>query len=482
MNKALQAKLKELPTAPGVYFFRDAKGKIIYIGKASMLKRRVSSYFQKNHQDHKTTLLVQNIANVEWIEVASEIEALFLEAEFIKRHKPLYNIDLRDDKNFIYIKVTVNENYPAVYMVRRPSDDKARYFGPFVQGFAVKQALRYLRRIFPYYVRSEKKISSKLEYQIGVVPHPDLTQAEYRRQITRLMYVLEGKTSQLIAQLERDMRKLAKAQKFEQAAELRQQYLALKALATKMVFGREETFDLTLDQALNGLGERLGLPAAPRRIECYDISNFAGGDSVSSMIVFTDGVPNQKEYRHFKMRSQGPNDFAMMRETLTRRFGGRHDSWAKPDLIIIDGGKGQLSSALQAMGELGVKIPTVGLAKRYETIVQLVQDGSGNKLQPDERIEGEFKMISLDHGAATLQLVQRIRDEAHRFAVSYHTKVRNKRTKTSLLDTVPGVGPTTRKKLVRAFGSVAGVAAASPAELTAVVGPKLAQVLIEQLK
>lgn len=481
MTTKLKTKLKELPTTSGVYFFRDAKGKIIYIGKASILKRRVGSYFQKNHRDYKTPLLVEHIADVDWIEAGSEIEALFLEAEFIKRHKPLYNVREKDDKSFIYIKITTNEDYPAVSFVRRPSDDKAQYFGPFVHGYSVKQALRYLRRIFPYYVKSEKKISSKLEYQIGVVPHPDLTKSEYRRQIQRLIYVLEGKTNQLLRQLERDMRKLSGAKEFEQASEIRNQYLALKALRTKIVFGREESFDLTLDQALSNLADRLGLKSIPRRIECYDISNFAGDDSVSSMVVFTDGVPNQKEYRHFKMRTRGPDDFAMMRETLTRRFSGRNDTWVKPDLIVIDGGKGQLSSALQSMAELSVVIPAVGLAKRYETIVQPMADNP-KSLQPDERTEGDYRLINLEHSTATLQLVQRIRDEAHRFAVSYHTKVRNKRTRTSILDGVPGVGTVTRKKLIRVFGSVAGISKASQPELAEVVGTKRAAAIAEHLK
>lgn len=481
MNKQLQNKLKELPNSPGVYFFKDKSGQIIYIGKASRLNRRVKSYFQKNHRDYKTPLLVENIHSLDWIEAGSEIEALFLEAEFIKRHKPLYNVRERDDKNFIYIKITSNEDFPSVNLVRRPTDDRARYFGPFVQGYSVRQALKYLRRIFPYYVKGERKISSKLEYQIGVVPHPDLSRDQYRRNITRLIGVLEGRSEVIVRQLEKEMNSLSKAKKFEEASEVRNQYLALKALKTKIVFGRDETFDLSLDVALHGLAERLGLPKAPRRMECYDISNFAGGDSVSSMVVFTDGVPDQKAYRHFKMRTKGPNDFAHMRETMQRRFSGRHDDWPKPDLIIIDGGAGQLSSAKAAMAEQHINIPTVGLAKRYETIVQPVEDALPVK-DNLERVSGVNKLINFDHSSPILQLLQRIRDEAHRFAVSYHTNLRNKRTKTSLLDNIDGVGSVTRKKLVRTFGSVAGVRAASRAELSACVGDKLGQKVYESLR
>jgi excinuclease ABC subunit C len=479
-SNALQSKLKKLPLTPGVYFFKDSKGKIIYIGKASRLKRRVSSYFQKVHTDYKTPLLVKNIADLEWIEANSEIEALFLEAEFIKRHKPLYNVRERDDKNFLYIKITTYEDFPTVSIIRRPSDDMARYFGPFVQAYSVRQALKYLRKIFPYYVKGERKISSKLEYQIGVVPQPDITKREYRLQIRRLIGVLEGKSEVIAAQLEREMKKLAKAKQYEEAAKVRNQYTALKGLKAKIVFGREETFDLSLDVALHSLAERLGLSAAPRRMECYDISNFAGGDSVSSMVVFTDGVPDQKAYRHFKMRTKGPNDFAMMHETLSRRFSGRHEDWPKPDLIIIDGGKGQLTSAQAALSELGIALPMVGLAKRYETIVQ--QRTEATKLHDkSERFEGGFKLINFEPDSPTLHLLQRIRDEAHRFAVSYHTNVRNRRTKSSLLDSIPGVGPMTRKKLIRSFGSVAGVSQATQAELVACVGSKLASQINEAL-
>lgn len=469
MSNKLKNKLSQLPKAPGVYFFKDANGKIIYIGKASILKRRVSSYFQKTHQDYKTPLLVEHICDVDWIEAGSEIEALFLESEFIKRHKPLYNVQEKDDKNFIYAKVTIKDDFPVLSTVRRPSDDGARYFGPFIHGYEVRKALRYLRRIFPYYVKAERQLSSKLEYQIGVAPRPDISKAEYRDNINRLIMVFEGKTKTVLKQLESDMKRLSKQQQYEQASLLRNQYLALKALSTKIIFGREETFDLTLDIALNGLAETLGLPKPPRRMECYDISNFAGGDAVSSMVVFTDGVPDQKSYRHFKMRTRGPNDFAMMRETMQRRFSGRHDDWPKPDLVIIDGGKGQLSSAQAAMKELDINIPTIGLAKRYETIVQPADAAISSRLS-NRKLEGEFVLIGLDHESATLQLLQRIRDEAHRFAVSYHKVVRNRRTKSSALDEIVGVGPITRKKLIRTFGSIAAVRAASEPEIAAVVG------------
>jgi excinuclease ABC subunit C len=218
-------------------------------------------------------------------------------------------------------------------------------------------------------------------------------------------------------------------------------------------------------------------------MECYDISNFQGGDAVSSMVVFTNGTPHHSEYRKFKMTTKGPNDFGMMAETMQRRFSGRHPDWALPDLIIIDGGKGQLAAATEVLDELKVAISAVGLAKRHEQIVQRVVDMPD--VYPGEKMEavidGEFRVISLPHSSRVVQLLQRIRDEAHRFAVTYHKSLRDTRTKASLLDTIPGVGPTTRKKLVRQFGSVVGVKAASLSELAECVGAAKARVIKEYL-
>jgi len=240
----------------------------------------------------------------------------------------------------------------------------------------------------------------------------------------------------------------------------------LQAMAKQMIFSDRETFDLAKDQALVGLAERLELAGLPRRIECYDISHFQGSDTVASMVVFTDGVPNKEEYRRFKMRLRGNDDFAHMREVLRRRFSGTNwERWPKPDLLIIDGGKGQLSAATGVLDELGLAIPAIGLAKREEEII---------------RRSGE--VLRLPYDSHVLQLLQRIRDEAHRFAVTYHGLLRGKRQTSSVLDSVPGVGPATRKKLIRSFGSVAGVKAAPPEEVAAVVGAARAQAIAERLR
>ncbi|MBP9826927.1 excinuclease ABC subunit UvrC [Candidatus Saccharibacteria bacterium] len=479
----LKSRLAELPSDPGVYLYKDTSGRIIYVGKASILKRRVKSYFTKRHLDVKTPILVQNIASVDWIVTGSEVEALFLEAELIKRYKPLYNVLEKDDKSFQYIKITTQEDFPRISLVRRPADDKATYYGPFVGGSNVREALRYLRRIFPYFSNSRLVASSALEHQIGVAPRPDISKAEYRTSIRRLMMVLSGKSTKLLSELEKSMQKSARAKRFEEAAVVRNQYLALKGLSRKVIFGSQEGFDIAMDQALTGLAEVVGLKSIPKRLECYDISNFQGGDAVSSMVVFTNGTPHHAEYRKFKMQTKGPNDFAMMAETMRRRFSGRHLDWPKPDLIIIDGGKGQLAAATAVLDELSITIPTIGLAKRHEQIVQRLQDSPAPKAgnQTYQSMNGEFRVISLHHGSKVLQLLQRIRDEAHRFAVSYHTTLRDKRVRQSVLDTIPGVGEVTRKRLIRAFGSVAGIRKASLEELSSVIGPAKARIIQEHI-
>jgi excinuclease UvrABC nuclease subunit len=307
-----------------------------------------------------------------------------------------------------------------------------------------------------------------LHYHLGLCPGPEegaITSAQYkRRHIRPLMMYLGGKRDQLMQQLDKDMRTSAKKHDYEAAARARNQLRDLKALSKQMIFGDKESFDLSRDQALVGLAERLGLKGEPRRIECFDISHTQGSDNVASMIVFQDGVPHREEYRRFKMRLRGNDDFAHMREVVARRFArSGAEGWAKPDLIIIDGGKGQLSGALSVLQELGIEIPAVGLAKREEEIIR--------------QQAGEFETIVLPRDSHVLHLLQRVRDEAHRFAVTYHALLRSKRQTRSQLDSVPGIGPATRKKLIKQFGSVAGVKAASAQELAAVVGAAKADLL-----
>lgn len=494
---SLKDKLKTLPAEPGVYFHKDAGGKIIYVGKAAILKNRVSSYFQNSKtRDPKTHIMVQEIADTDWVVVGSEVEALFLESELIKRYKPKFNIDLRDDKNWNYIKIGT-QTFPVVSYVRRPMDDKATYFGPFTSGDAMKRAMKYLRRIFPYVTHDPLPPRACLQAHLGLCPNPEggaISPADYKRQIRKLTLYIRGQKDKLLLEIERDMKRSAKAKDFESAATARNQLQDLQALGRQMIFGDKELFDLTLDQALVGLSERLSLKGIPRRIEAYDISHMQGTDNVASMVVFSDGVPNRDEYRRFKMRLPGNDDFAHMREVISRRFSGKNlEDWPKPDLILIDGGKGQLASALSVLHEFGITIPAIGLAKREEEIIRRVEGQPyplKHKPSPKGRWDNEawitanidFEIILLPKSSHVLQLLQRVRDEAHRFAITYHGLLKGKRQTSSILDTVPGVGPATRKKLIKAFGSVQGLKAASTDEVAVVIGPTKAQNVKEYIK
>lgn len=516
MTEALQAKLKSLPAEPGVYFHRDAHGKIIYIGKAAVLKNRVMSYFQNGRKDPKTRLLVADIADTEWITVGSEVEALFLESEFIKRYKPKYNIDLKDDKNFIYIKISADE-FPVFSYVRRPMDDKAHYYGPFTSSDAVRRAMRMLRKVFPYVTHATWPNRGCLQYHLGLCPGPEegaITAADYRKSVRRLELYLKGEQTKLMTSLETDMRRAAKKQDFEAAARLRDQLTDLKAFGKQMIFGDTEAFDLSRDQALVGLSDLLQLRGVPRRIEAFDISHLGGVDNVASMVVFTDGVPNRDDYRRFKMNLTGNDDYAHMREVITRRFGPKHISeWPKPDLLLIDGGQPQLSAALEVLDGMGLSIPAIGLAKREEEIIRRVHQDEASRIsgrggrEPKARrssdgvrpvetksadiprsaeeavppAQAQYESILLPHTSHVLQLLQRVRDEAHRFAITYQTLLRGKRQTSSLLDEIPGVGPATRKVLIRRFGSVRGVKLATIEELAAAIGPVKAAIVREHL-
>jgi len=487
LNDKLKEKLKTLPQDPGVYFHKDAKGKIIYIGKAANLKNRVSSYFQmRKDRDPKTVVLVQNIAMTDWITVESEVEALFLESEFIKRYMPKFNIDLRDDKNWLYVKIGAEE-FPVISFVRRPLDDGASYYGPFSDGYSVRQALKILRKAFPYVTHSSLPARGCLQFHLGLCPGPEeqaITSAEYAKTIRQLKFYLSGQHTKLVYSLEKDMNRAAKKKEYEVAGAYRDKLRLMQSFKKQMIFGKKEAFDLRNDQALVGLADQLQLKGLPRRIEAYDISHMQGSDNVASMVVFTDGVPNKDEYRRFKMRLKGNDDFGHMREVMRRRFSGSNlTKWPKPDILLIDGGKGQLGAALGVLDELKINIPAIGLAKREEEIIRR----RTNDIQMDIRghyedeawvtANADFEVILLPQSSHVLQLLQRVRDEAHRFAVTYHSLLRGKRATKSILDDAPGIGPATYKKLIKAFGSGRGVRQATLDELIAVLGATKAKAL-----
>jgi len=534
VNNLLSDKLKTLPKTPGVYFHKNAKGQIIYVGKAARLNNRVRQYFQKSRgRDPKTEALVAEIADTDWMEVESELEALFLEAEMVRRYMPPYNILLRDDKSMVYIRIDYDSDYPTVTTTRRPLDDGARYFGPYLSTLSVRQALKLLRRIFPFATRripGQKRAT--LHYHLGLDPGLEegkTTLEDYRADLRKLMLVIEGKRKSIEKELEKDMKQLAKTSQFEEAAKVRNQLFALQRLNKQVIFSDKEFLDISKDHALNELVDLLGLDKFPRRIEGYDISHMQGTDVVASMVVFTNGVTNKGEYRKFKTKKDHNDDFYNMHETISRRLNlkttpstarGRTSSTSSkngwklklPDLVLIDGGKGQLDAAIRARNESArgpssstssgiAGVPFVGLAKREEQIVIRKADwasqspvsgslskvslGSNVTLNVEvlQRLGGfltetdDFILVNLPHSTNLVKLLQRIRDESHRFAVSYHSVLKSKRQTASLLDDIPTIGPETRKKLLRTFGSMRGVTQARDFELEKVVGAKKAVIL-----
>ena len=582
MTEVVEEKLGLLPESPGVYLMKDAQGKIIYVGKAVVLKNRVRQYFQRNKgHSPKVRAMVARIADFEVIMTASEVEALILECNLIKKHRPRYNISLKDDKSYPYVKVTLQEEYPRVFVTRRILKDGARYFGPYTSAGAVHESLKLLRRLFP--LRSCRQMGDRpcLEYHIKRCLAPctgQVDKAEYAAMIHAVCLFLEGRTEDVERELEQRMQLAAGEFRFELAARLRDQLMAVRKVAEKqnivtgagdqdavgmsrselgacvqiffirggkmtgrehfLLRGSEEETDEALlaaflkqyyhqaafvpreillpfsleetgllEEWLSGrkgsrvhfllpqrgtkrdivrmaagnaekylsdeaarltqaneqtlgaveeLGRCLGLPKPPHRMECFDISHIQGSETVASMVVFEGGLPKKSDYRRFKIRSaEGkPDDFKSMREVTQRRYGKLAEE-ELPDLIVIDGGMGQLSSALEIIRGAGHKdVPVVGLAKQFELIF----------------VEGSSTPVELPRHSQALYLIQRIRDEAHRFAITYHRKLRGKRNLVSVLDHIVGIGPKRRKALRAHFGSLGKIKEASVEELAAVPG------------
>ena len=577
MNEIVEEKLKLLPDKPGVYIMKNEQGKIIYVGKAVVLKNRVRQYFQsnKNHTP-KVRAMVSHIADFEIIMTHSEVEALILECNLIKKHRPRYNISLKDDKSYPYVKVTVQEDFPRVFITRRVLKDGARYFGPYTNATAVHESLKLLRRLFP--LRTCKHLQERpcLEYHIKRCLAPcagKVEKEDYAAMIRAVLLFLEGRTDDVERELQFRMEAAAEAYHFELAARLRDQLLAVRKVAEKQnivtgsgdqdavgmarselgvvvqiffiragkMIGREHfllqsteeesdeailaaflqqyyhraafiprevLLPLELPEAERGLleswlsekkrkakvqllcpqrgtkhdivamaagnaqkyladeaarikqandqtrgaveelGRYLGLKNPPDRMECFDISHIQGSETVASMVVFEGGLPKKSDYRRFKIQStEGkPDDFLSMREVTTRRYVGLPEN-ELPDLIVIDGGKGQLSSALEIIRQQAghKKVPVVGLAKQFELVFR----------------EGESEPVVLPRHSQALYLIQRIRDEAHRFAITYHRKLRGKRNLVSVLDHIVGIGPKRRQARWSHFGTLSRIKAAS---------------------
>jgi excinuclease ABC subunit C len=426
-------KTRTLPTGPGVYIFFNASQEVIYVGKAVNLRRRVLGYFQKTLEDGKTKKLVSDTSSFSYINVFSEVEALILEAELIKKYLPKYNINLKDDKSYIYVVIRQENGSEKVLLARRgdikPHD---KVFGPYPDARTTRSLLRLLRRVFPYRDCSEakfskyKKLATPCLYgHIGLCPAPcsyPITSLSYSTNIRRLERFLRGQTNFLVSDVHKSMRAASKLKNYEEAASQRDLLTNLNYMQQTFRLPKEfmENPYLVEDialQALTKLHEILpDLKAIPARIECYDIANISGKSAACSMVVALHGKLTKSQYRKFKIKLlDTPDDYFMMREALTRRF--LHETraklvpWGLPDLVVVDGGKGQVSVAIDVLERAGLDIPVIGLAKKRELIVI--------------RKNGDYSEISLESDNEGLKLLQRLRDEAHRFARVYHHKLRS---------------------------------------------------------
>jgi len=561
----------DLPLVPGVYMMRDSSDHILYVGKAKSLKKRVKSYF-RNDLDPKTRALMKQFHHLEYMVTDTEKEALILESNLIKKHMPRYNIRLKDDKRYPYIKVT-NETFPRVLITRRVLDDGSFYYGPFPEATALRKLVKFLKTIFK--VRDCKRMDGPcLNYQIDLCNAPcdnKITQEEYKKLVDNVSFFFEGKYSEITQALKSEMIEAADNHEYEKAAILRDQLNSVEEvlekqkmeftrsldqdvvasasdseLACVVVFsvregkiigkddflmsGAENTSEEKIISAflkqyytgprhvpskiiipkivedkklveewlsekreapvsieiptegveyrlirmvsknaeiilnhqkevkgaLLDLKKYLGIPRIPKRIEAFDISNISGKMAVGSMVVFENGAPNKKYYRKYKILTEGPDDYAMMREMLERRYTNIiNDKSPSPDLVLVDGGKGQLNVATDVFKSLGVtNIPVIGLAKEFEHVF----------------IPQTPSPLILPRDSEALLLLQRIRDEAHRFAVNYHKKLRSKELEKSLLDKIPGVGNKRKIKLLKHFGDISNLEKASINDIAMVDG------------
>lgn len=413
-------KFLTLPQTPGVYIYRDAEGKVIYVGKSVNLRSRVSSYFRPPDKLlPKTAKLVTEILKIEYIEVETEVESLLLEANLIKKYLPKYNIVVKDDKSPLYIKIDYSQPVPKVLAVRKPKTKPKRgdyIFGPYPSSKTVSSFLKNIRRVIPFCTHSQDKRPC-LYVHLNLCPDPyrsEENRLKYRKDLKILIKFLSGKYRKLINDLNKQMLEASKKEQFEEALSLKRQIDGLSYVTQKVRYPDEYLkspnllSDLNL-QKIKTLKLVLNLPRTPKRIECYDISNFQGSNATGSMVVMTNGAPDKSQYRRFRIKTKNtPDDFAMHREMLTRRL---KNDWPLPDLFIIDGGKGQVSTAFGVLQENSIDIPLAGLAKRLEEIF----------------LPNEPKPILLERSSPALLLLQQIRDESHRFAITYHRKLRQKK-------------------------------------------------------
>ncbi|MCC6416574.1 MAG: excinuclease ABC subunit UvrC [Opitutaceae bacterium] len=461
----LKEKVRALPDRPGVYLMKDRLGRIIYVGKAKSLKKRVSSYFQRGRAraiaQPKVRAMIDIIHDLETIEVKSEPEALLLEGRLIKQWKPRYNTDFTDDKRFLLVRVDFAQELPRFALTRISKDARSRYFGPFAHSGLLRKTLAQMRRQFGVLLGDatpQKQPDGRWQLYDDVrqeiYGHENIvTVEEYRRRVETACEFLDGKSREWLETLRAEMQTAAEKLNFEKAAELRDVITALDGtLQRARRFERDRTLLRADHEALVTLQTELNLAAPPAHMECFDISHISGTFVVASMVHFTDGKPDKDQYRRFRIKSFiGNDDFRAMEEVVGRRY--RHlaeENKPMPDLVVIDGGRGQIAAALKAFVAIGVEPPAlIGLAKKHETIIF-----------PDERAPLN---LSINHPG--LNLLQRLRDEAHRFANTYNADLRSKKIRESVLDDIPGLGPKRKATLLARFGSIDKLRAATIEEL-----------------
>jgi excinuclease ABC subunit C len=479
----LKEKVRQLPHRPGVYMMKDRLGSVIYVGKAKDLKKRVSTYFQisrKRITHPKIRSLVKVIHDFEILEVKSETEALLLEGKLIKQWRPKYNTDFVDDKRFLLIRLDVNARFPKFQLVRNQRDDTSRYFGPFAYSGLLRKTLAEMRLKIGILLndttpQQQEDGSYRLYDDVRgeIYGHSNfVTPESYAERVETACEFLEGKAKEWLGELKEAMQKAAENQLYEKAAELRDVVAALEKTITKdRRFKRAPNLVSDSGYGMKQLKKVLELPTLPRHMECFDISHISGTFVVASMVHFVDGKPATGQYRRFKIKSfMGNDDFRAMEEVVGRRYRRLHEEKKPfPDLVVIDGGAGQVGAAIKAFMILGIDMPPlIGLAKKRETIIFA-----------DER-----KPLNLMPQSPALKLLQRIRDEAHRFANTFNANLRSKKIKESILDEFPGLGPIRRAELMAHFRSLDRLRKASVSEIQLVngFGPKLSLQLWEFLQ
>ncbi len=469
VTELIRERLKTVPNKPGCYIMRDRQGVIIYVGKAKNLRRRVSSYFRPGAKHApKVRSMVDTVYDFEFMTVKNEAESLLTEASLIKKYKPHFNILMRDDKRYLALKADPDAPWPRFQCVRIVRDDGARYFGPFPSSPVVRAAKDFAEKRWG--IRECDAIEPDEECHRHCLANVirrcsapclgRISQDEYRARFEEACEFLQGKRPEVLSDVEESMCAASAKGDFETAARLRDTFFALKEM-TKAHFVRKSP-EMRRDDAQKGiaeLAEAVGLERPPRIIECVDISNLFGTHNVASLVVARDGLPDRRYYRHFKIRSfEGADDPRAMAEVVRRRYGPEStllETSPRADLYICDGGITQLRAAREAFAGIGVRdIPTIGLAKQQEIVV--LDDG-----RPD---------VVLPRDGEALMVITRLRDEAHRFAITYHRSLREKTIRESALDEVPGIGEAKKVKLLKAFGSVRGVARATEGEIAAAAG------------